>query len=412
MHVLMLAEVSAVLVIGGAERVLQEQALGLSRRGHYVSVVVRAPAGDARPQVALGNVREYRYQVSRVNEPRFVLSSIRGAVHGMDDASRAGAPDAVIIHQAMAGLGPVFSRRRAGAGWVYLCHSLAHEEYLTRTSPGTGLLAPLRHALNARMRRWCERAVMRRCARIVVLSEFMKRRVMLAHGVRPERIHIIPGGVDTGRFQPPQDPVAVRQRLKLPQGKVILFTVRNLVPRMGLDQLLRALAGLGEEGRDLLLLIGGEGPLRPALERLISELNLASSVQLLGFIAEEELPLYYQSADLVLMPTQELEGFGLVAVEALACGTPVLGTPVGAIPEILARLDPRLIAEGSDATPLATALRSTLQRFRDQPGEQERLSRRGRDLVLSDYHWDRHVEQLVQVLEEAGREAGWSRSGR
>ncbi|MFB3111774.1 MAG: glycosyltransferase, partial [Gemmatimonadales bacterium] len=90
-----------------------------------------------------------------------------------------------------------------------------------------------------------------------------------------------------------------------------------------------------------------------------------------------------------------------VTVEALACGTPVLGTPVGALPEVLTRVDPRLVAEGSDAASLATAIRRILRRFRDQPGEQERLSVKGRALVESDYNWDRHCEQLEAVLREA-----------
>lgn len=412
MKVLLLAEVSAVTVIGGAERVLQEQALGLGRLGHQVSTVVRAPAGDERPQVTLGAIQEYRYRVSRNHEWGFVLSSVRGSVRALDEAGRGGMPDAAVVHQSMAGLGPILLRRAAIRGWVYVCHSLAHEEYVTRTKPGTGLLARVRWAANAQVRLRCERIVMRRCARIIVLSEFMKQRVMRVHGIGAERIRVIPGAVDIERFRPPDDPVAVRDRLNLPQKQVILFTVRNLVPRMGLDNLLRALAGLGSARQDLLLLIGGEGPLRASLQSLIDELGLTQSVRLLGFLPEQDLPLYYQAADLVLMPTQELEGFGLVTVEALACGTPVLGTPVGAIPEILARVDPRLVAEGSDGPALAAALQRTLTRFRDQPGEQERLSRRGRELVLTDYHWDRHNRQLDQVLREVCGEAGAARQGR
>ncbi len=128
---------------------------------------------------------------------------------------------------------------------------------------------------------------------------------------------------------------------------------------------------------------------------------MTDRVRLLGFVPEEQLPSYYQAADLILVPTLELEGFGLVTVEALACGTPVLGTPVGALPEVLTRVDPGLVAEGSDAASLATAIRRILRRFRDQPGEQERLSAKGRALVESEYNWDRHCEQLEAVLREA-----------
>lgn len=242
---------------------------------------------------------------------------------------------------------------------------------------------------------------MRRCGRITVLSEFMKRRVLVTHKFPESRIHIIPGAADPIHFRPSDDPSEVRRQLQLPQNRVLLLTVRNLVPRMGLENLLHAIEKLGEEAYHVLVLIGGEGPLRPTLERVIQDLRLTDRVRLLGFVPEDRLSKYYQAADLVLMPTHELEGFGLVTVEALACGTPVLGTPVGAIPEVLARLDSALLTDGSDSTALADGIRRILRRFRDQPGEQERLSRKARSLVEKDYNWDRHSEQLETILQAA-----------
>jgi glycosyltransferase involved in cell wall biosynthesis len=170
------------------------------------------------------------------------------------------------------------------------------------------------------------------------------------------------------QFHPPRDSREVRQELKLPFNKTVLFTVRNLVPRMGLENLLHAIAALGEEERDLLLLIGGEGPLVPVLQR---------------------------------MPTHQLEGFGLVTVEALACGTPVLGTPVGAIPEVLGAIDSALVTEGTDSYALASGIGHLLRRFRDQPGERDRLAARGRALIERKYTWRRHVEALDSILRDA-----------
>lgn len=401
MHVLLLAEVSAARVIGGAERVLREEALGLRRRGHQVSVVARAPLSDTRSQVSVDGILEHRYLPSRRGGPAFVLSSIARSLQAFDRAGLAMTPDAVVIHQYLAGLGPLLRRRPRVSGWVFLCHSLAHEEYLSRTQVGRTASERLRRAFNAQLRRWCEGAVMRRCGRITVLSEFMKRRVLVTHKIPESRLHIIPGAADPIQFRPPDDPSEVRRQLQLPQNRVLLLTVRNLVPRMGLENLLHAIEKLGEEARGLLLLIGGEGPLRPALERVIQDLRLTDRVRLLGFVPEDRLSKYYQAADLVLMPTHELEGFGLVTVEALACGTPVLGTPVGAIPEVLARLDPALLTDGSDSTALADGIRRILRRFVDQPGEQERLSRKARALVEKDYNWDRHSEQLETILQAA-----------
>ncbi|MEK6618341.1 MAG: glycosyltransferase, partial [Nitrospirota bacterium] len=166
MNILLLAEVSAARVIGGAERVLREQAHGLRRRGHQVSVVARAPLNDPRPQVSVDAIPEHRYHASRRNDPTFVLSSLVRSIQAFDQARGAAAADAVVIHQSLAGLGPVLRRRRQAGRWVYLCLSLAHDEYLSRTSLGTTVLERVRHAFNARLRRWCERAVMHRCAQV------------------------------------------------------------------------------------------------------------------------------------------------------------------------------------------------------------------------------------------------------
>jgi len=405
-NILHFAEVSAATVIGGGERVLREQVLGLQRLGHRVSAIARMPAGDARPLVMVGEVPEYRYQASRSNEPAFVLSSIVRSVRAFDQVRQSCPPDAAVIHQSLAGLGAVLLRRSRVGIWVYVCHSLAHEEYLSRTPQATTRVERGRRAGNARARFWMERAVMRRCDRIVVLSEFMKRRVVATHRVPEARIRVVPGGADLSRFRPAEDQSAVRRRLGLPEDKRILLAVRNLVPRMGLDHLVHAMAKLGDEVQDLLLLIGGEGDLRRSLERLIDECRLSGHVRLLGFIPEEELPQYYQAADLVLMPTHELEGFGLVTVEALACGTPVVGTPVGAIPEVLSKLDQRLLAAGTDGASLAQAIHRTLARFQDEPEERERLSRRGLALVMEEFNWDRHNERFAALLTEAHAETG------
>jgi glycosyltransferase involved in cell wall biosynthesis len=146
-----------------------------------------------------------------------------------------------------------------------------------------------------------------------------------------------------------------------------------------------------------MLVIGGEGPLRGTLETGIRQGGLGEVVRLAGFIPEEQLSQYYQAADLVVMPSLQLEGFGLVMVEAMACGTPVLGTPVGAIPETLNQVDPMLVAEGTDGRSLARALERVLRRIQD-PGESDRLARKGRALIERRYNWTQHCIDLAGVL--------------
>ena len=398
MNVVLLAEVTVERVIGGAERVLRQQALGLAKLGHHVRVIARTPFQSAEATLSIGTVTERRYPVTRTSEPAFVWSSVQNSLRAFDLTRQTSPIDVAMIHQSLAGLGPILSRYRSVSHWVYVCHSLAHEEYLTRAERASTTLEWVRRRLSVRARRWIERMVMRRCHHVIVLSEFMKREVMATHGISSRHITVVPGAADLATFYPAQDRSEVRRELKLPEGHTLLFTVRNLVPRMGLEHLLEAMTMLGEEQRNLLLLIGGEGPLRPRLEELIRSKGLQDSVELLGFVPEEQLAKYYQASDLVVMPTLQLEGFGLVTVEALACGTPVMGTPVGAIPEVLSTVDPMLVTEGTDGVSLAHTLRSLLKRFRDQLGERERISKKGREVVERRYNWVAHTADLDRLF--------------
>lgn len=396
MKVLLLAEVSAERVIGGAERVLRQQAVGLIAAGHQVDLLTRAMDETVSMQVAISGAKEWRFPVSKKSEWSFVRSTVRGALSVLDRLTGRSSYDMAIIHQALTGFGPLYFRRKAAAEWLYVCHSLAHEEYLTRTAAASSWVSTLRRRVNAWARRGIEWLVMWRCHRIVVLSEFMLQRVMATHGIAPERIVLIPGAADPGLFRPLGNRRGLRRTLGIPEDRTILFTVRNLVPRMGLEMLLDAIASFGKNGHRCLLVIGGEGPLRAHLEAGIRARQLEQVVRLVGFIPEEQLVAYYQAADLVLMPTAQLEGFGLVTVEALACGTPVVGTPVGAIPEVLRQIDPILISNGMDSRSFADTLGRVLSRI-EEPVERERLSRKGRSLVEHRYNWVQHCAALIRL---------------
>lgn len=399
MNILILAEVSACHVDGGASRMLKEQAVILRNRGHKVCLLVREPAADHNPLVFLNAIPEYRYSVNRRSAVAFFLSSIIHSIRIFNLICRnVFHPDIVIINQSLAGFGPIIFRRRQAPAWIYQCHSLAHEEYSTRNSPGKGTWSKLIFSIHTKARCWIERWTINRTDRVVVMSEFMRKRVISGHGVSTDRIALIPGAADTSRFNPSADRKSLRARMRLPEDHIILFTVRNLVPRMGLENLIKAVGGIEKSGNKLLVIIGGEGPLRPSLEQLIRNLNLESKVILKGFIPEHDLAAYYQCADLIVMPTYALEGFGLVTVEALACGTPVLGTPVGATPEILGQIDPRLISKGSDAHSIAEALTSILLLIRSSPVEWNNLIKKGLQRVEEVYNWEKHSEKLEEIL--------------
>lgn len=402
MTILILAEVSACHVEGGAARTLREDAIGLKKRGHHVCLLVRAPLTNPELQAVFSDIPEFRYAVCRKSAPAFVLSSIIQSTRVFDHiAAHRFRPDVVIIHQSLAGLGPLLFRRKHAPLWVYQCHSLAHEEYLTRNTPPHGIWAGLLYTLQAKMRFWVEHWAMHLSSLIIIESQFMSDRIRSQHHIPPKKISLIPAAANTAYFKPCPDRKSLRVRLHLPEDRIILFTVRNLIPRMGLENLIKAIAEIERTNADLLVIIGGDGPLRPSLDQLVRSLRLDSRVILKGFIPENELSAWYQCADLVVMPTYTLEGFGLVTVEALACGTPVLGTPVGATPEILAPVDPRLLSKGNDVHSIAEALTNILALMRRDPIEWSNLSRKGLQRAQEIYNYEKRCAQLDAIL--AGR---------
>ena len=150
---------------------------------------------------------------------------------------------------------------------------------------------------------------------------------------------------------------AVRRSSGCPKTAGCCFLCGGWPPRMGLDRLVAAMPAVVARCPDALLLIGGQGPERERLgqhDRV--DLRMENHVRLVGFIPDDALASYYQAADLFVLPTVALEGFGLVTVEALACGTPVVGTPVGATPEILRRLDDATDCPGRDRGALAESI--------------------------------------------------------
>jgi glycosyltransferase involved in cell wall biosynthesis len=129
---------------------------------------------------------------------------------------------------------------------------------------------------------------------------------------------------------------------------------------MGLEDLISAVKEARKRVPEVLLLIAGKGALHAELSALIRSLGLEENVRLLGFLADRELPLAYRAADLTVVPTVVLEGFGLVVVESLAAGTPVLVTPVGGLPEVIRDLSPDLVLPAAGANPLGEGLVAAL----------------------------------------------------
>jgi glycosyltransferase involved in cell wall biosynthesis len=201
-----------------------------------------------------------------------------------------------------------------------------------------------------------ERAIYRRGTRLIVLSHAFRDILHRDYGLPREHIRVIPGGVDIDRFATDLTRREAREQLGWPRDRPIVLAVRRLVRRAGLEDLITAMSTVREQVPEILLLIAGEGPLVKALSAQVQSLDLNNNVRLLGFVPDEDLPLTYHAADLSVVPTLALEGFGLVAAESLAAGTPVLVTSAGGLPEVVGNLSPELVLPATGVGPLSEGL--------------------------------------------------------
>jgi glycosyltransferase involved in cell wall biosynthesis len=228
-------------------------------------------------------------------------------------------------------------------------------------------------------RKLAEKTALRKSNHIVVLSEYTKEKLKSTYGLPPAKIHVIPAGVDLNRFRPHDDKQSLRNRLGIPNGHFTLLTVRNLEPRMGLENLILGFKKILEAKTHVFLVVGGEGPLTQDLKSLARETGVEDSVK--------------------FVPTRELEGFGLVTVEALASGLPVLGTPVGGTKEILAHMGQEFLF--SDATPdsMARLILKSMQDWAINPEIYNEVSRKCRKVAENHFSWDTHITRLENLFQ-------------
>lgn len=165
---------------------------------------------------------------------------------------------------------------------------------------------------------------------------------------------------------------------------------------MGLENLLRAIALVKTRYPNVLLHIAGKGALAETLQAQITELNLTNHVRLLGYLPDEQLPTAYRAANFSVVPTISFEGFGLIIIESLAAGTPVLGTPIGGIPEILQPFCPDLLFEDTSVDKLADGIIEVLSQKRQLPDREACQA-----YATDNFSWSVIAPQIESVYQQA-----------
>ena len=229
---------------------------------------------------------------------------------------------------------------------------------------------------------------------IVAVSRFTHDTLTRAFDVPSEKIELVSNGVDLARFVPTPRPAHLIARYGL-QGRRVLLTVSRLYARKGIDRVIEALPAVLRQCPDLVYLIVGEGSYRPTLENLVVHHDLSRNVVFAGAIPDDELTDHYSLGDVFIManremPDGETEGFGLVFLEANACGLPVIaGRAGGSVDAVTAQVN-GLVVDGDNATDIADAV---IRLFKND--ELRDKLRTGGIKTAQASGWDRRVDQFL-----------------
>jgi glycosyltransferase involved in cell wall biosynthesis len=404
LNILFVSDVSISKVIGGAERVLYEQSTRLAQKGHNVHIITRRlPAHESDHEI-IHSVNEWRYDVDQSSILSFYGSTQLNSRRLFESLHEENKFECINLHQPFSSLGVVNSPLSIQLKKIYTCHSLSFEEYQSR-NPKTGSpIGNFMRWINTQGRKEVEKKVLKASDRIIVLSHYTQDKLWKAYKIPSQKILIIPGGVDLERFRPAGDRMEIRRRLNIPEDRMVLLTVRNLVSRMGLENLIAAMKDVVESMPDVCLIIGGSGILKDELVKLSRRLKIEGNIKFAGFIPDQDLPDYYRAADAFILPTLELEGFGLVTLEAMACGTPVLGTPIGGTKEILGKFDSSYLFKDTGSESIAALIIEKCQQFKDSPDLWKSVSFQCRDFVETNYSWETNVDATERIFHRLSSE--------
>lgn len=245
--------------------------------------------------------------------------------------------------------------------------------------------------------------VVKRAAHVIAAGNYPASEARRVGGERTPPITVIPPGVDTDRFRPAADDEerrATRRRHGIAEGATLVVGLSRLVTRKGFDVLIDAAARLQPTHADLHLAIGGTGRDKDRLQKRIDDTKAPAS--LLGRISDDDLPAFYAAADVFAMCCRtrwaglEPEGFGIVFLEAAACGVPQLAGDSGGAADAVAHGETGLVVDDPrDAEAVAAALRTLL----DDPAMRAELGRRSRERAVAEFTYDHLAARLGAVLD-------------
>lgn len=369
---------------GGMSVCIREVSRHLGQNGHEVDIFTFQPGADQNlyPNVRLIHLNHEK--ATRQINKEDIPSLLPQVFEALDRYRRQEGRDYDLIHSHywLSGIVGAMAQTQWHRPHITMFHTLAK----VKNNTASGENEPDRRIAH-------EKWLAKTADYIIVPTVREKQNLMRYYSAQPNHIGIIPCGVNLDLFKP-RDGRQVRETLGIPAQAPMLLYVGRFAPLKSLDQLVAATARLNRDPgaktapRDFhLVLVGGDGPTAPAtkeLQQQAASLDMTRRVHFAGRVDQDQLPEFYSAGDLVVLPSH-YESFGLVVLEALACGTPVAATRVGVVDAVVREGINGTIIAGPDADSIAAAVDRTLVHFKPSRPSRQRI----RELV-TDFEW-RHI---------------------
>ncbi len=356
--------------------------IGLIQRLPYgVTTVYTSSQADTRDYDA-GWLSEYGVRI--VRDPAKILLPTPRVTRRIIRILKAEGIEIVAFGAAAPLAAMSYALRRAGARRIIaLTHG--HEVWWSKVFPFNAVMRLIGSSTDA----------------LTYLGEFTRKAISasLTPAAASAMVKIAPG-IDTEHFAP-VDSAALKSNLGLDAKKVIV-SVGRLVHRKGQDNLIEALSAIISEVPDAHLLLVGEGPYRDHLTKLVGKYNLQSNVTFIGRIQYEDLPKYICLGEIFAMPSRsrffglEVEGLGIVYLEASACGLPVIAGASGGAPDAVIEGVTGVVVDGLDSAAIAVAAIEML----NNPEKSQMMGAAGREWIVAKWRWQIWADEFLHLLNQ------------
>ncbi len=292
------------------------------------------------------------------------------------------------------GLVGAFKKRSMKAAFVQTIHGALADEYAqTYLRGGLSAREKIANFFMWQLAKKEEESA-KKATLIVTITKYSEAKIKQFYDVDPEKIRIVPNGVDVQRFTPNGDCTTAHRLIDGGNRQVVLF-VGSLIPRKGVSYLVEAAKRVVKEEKETLFVIVGGGPLKKRLAADVEAANLSGNFAFIRGVSEEDLPAIYRCADVFTLPSIQ-EGQGIVLLEAQASGKPVVAFNVSGVKETVRNGETGLLVK-PNSDELAEAILSLLS----DSSWRKKMGTRGREFVQKEFSWDVSAKKMFRVYREA-----------